>query len=290
MAWKVVRTPQAQPFDIPFIGDDLAKIGRAIDLYSVPCTPTAEIWVYGFFSAIPTLFVSVLKPQLIDINIRHGHGKPRRGKRMKFIANTIFRDAIINIPVPRWVVFRIYEWGQRIGWYMLLADATESFAVNWMSMAYKYAGCKGPQLRYMHRQATHKLMISVLDNSSVQLGFDTTQSSNFNFISSVPVPAFPGQYRVAWTASFQPYENPSISELPWATWMLVNNVFYQKSFTYEKGLNDRFASGGGLVSVTSGTLPQITVVASWIHGGKRCYTTNEVQIDAVEPGEMEPDP
>lgn len=138
---SVIRDTQHWVFDIPLIGDDMAKIGRIVDLWAQPCSPTAEIWVYGFFHAIPTLITTLLKPELIDIDIPSKRHKKRKGKRMKVFPHLIFRDTIISVPVPRWVVFRVYELGQRIGWYFLVADALEDFAINWMSMAYQWNGC-----------------------------------------------------------------------------------------------------------------------------------------------------
>lgn len=141
MAPKYVTKPGPWYFDIPIIGNDFSKIGRAIDLYATPCSPTAEIWVYGFFQAIPTLVATLVKPELIDLKIAHRGRRQRKGKRMKFIGGLIFRDAVLEVPVPRWVVFRIYALGQRIGWWFLVADALEDFSINWMSMAYEWQGC-----------------------------------------------------------------------------------------------------------------------------------------------------
>jgi len=290
MPYSLIKTPQFQPFDLPFIGDDIAKIGRIIDLYKVPCTPTGEIWVYGFFQAIPTLFISILKPELIDINIRHRRGRPRKGKRLKFIAAALFRDALISIPVPRWVVFRIYEWTQRIGWYLLIADATEQFAINWMSLAYKYQGCQSLLRNYVHRTGAHVLMGGGASGGPSQLGFDTNISAGFNFPGSLPQPASNGIYRVSWTAEFTPYQNPAQSKLPVETYLYTDGLLSQKSLVLGADFDKQTSSGGGEVFAISAIRPRITAVAKWDVPNKFCYVKSVVSIDREDQSKLEPDP
>lgn len=136
----VFRKPQT--FDIPIIGDQLAKINHAIDLWANPCMPNAEIWIYGLFHSVPTLAISLLKPEIIDLNIEHRGRKPRKGKKLRFIPDILFRDALVEIPVPKWHVFQVYEFSQRIGWYFLVLDATTDFVINWQTMAYQWQGCQ----------------------------------------------------------------------------------------------------------------------------------------------------
>lgn len=138
--------------DIPIIGGHYAKIGKIIDLYATPCQPTGIIWVQAFFTGIPTLFISLVKPEFIDISARHSRRRNKPGRKFRFRAADIFRDAIVEIPVPRWVPFVIYEWTQRIGWYFLVADATEDFAINWMTTAYLWEGCRTPQDAYCYAE------------------------------------------------------------------------------------------------------------------------------------------
>lgn len=137
-----VKTPLAQAFDIPIIGDDLSKVNHIIDLWSQPCLENAEVWAYALYHAAPTLLVSILKPELIDINIKHPGRKETKGKKMRFFPVWLTRGTIFEIPVPRWQVFRLFEFSQRIGFYFLVADATEDFVINWTSMAYQWQGCQ----------------------------------------------------------------------------------------------------------------------------------------------------
>jgi len=290
MAWAQRTTPQFQPFDIPFIGNDIAKIGRAIDLYAVPCGPTAEIWVYGFFTALPTLFVSILKPDLVDINIRHRHGRPRKGKRMKFIAAAIFRDAIIEIPVPRWVVFRIYEWGQRIGWYLLVADALEDFAINWMSLAYKYNGCTLPTLAYSYKTAgVGDICGGAAGRASLISGAD--QTSNFNYgLGNLPSPIVDGTFRITYTVTMKPHSIPATHAFPEATHVVIGGVDYRADYNYESGFNERTATGTALVDVIAAPRPTFAVHAVWAEPNKCCQIGGTRHIDKLGFTDLEPDP
>jgi hypothetical protein len=290
MAWNLRSTPEFQPFDIPFIGDDIAKIGRAIDLYNVPCAPTAEIWVYGFFQAIPTMFISILKPQLVDINIRHRHGRPRKGKRMKFIAQAIFRDALISIPVPRWVVFRIYEWGQRVGWYLLVADATEQFAINWMSLAYKYSGCTHVPNAYSHRENINQLqgVTNTNEGSSCLNGADTTL--NFTYPSNKPTPIIDGTFRIAWTVSFTPYQIPAQSQLPLHTFVAFDTFLTKNNLVTGPDFNKQYSSGTAIADIISSPRPFIDLRVRGQDPNKFCYVTGTRSIDRIGLDKLEPDP
>lgn len=212
MVAKHVLTPTGQLFDLPIIGDDFAKIGRIIDLYAVPCSPDGIIAVYGFFQAIPTLFVTLAKPELIDINIKHRDGKPRKGKKYRFTAQDVFRDALIEVPVPRWVIFRVYEWAQRVGWYFLVADALEDFAINWMSLAYKYNGCEGDFPPY----ATFN-NVNVLQPAAVgawPMNWFVTGANKIHLAPPQVRIQYPGNYDVSWRVTTSPW-TPNETSIPY---------------------------------------------------------------------------
>lgn len=213
MVAEHVLTPTAQAFDLPVIGDDLANIGRIIDLWVEPCHPDAIIWAYGYFQAIPTLFLTLAKPEIIDIKIAHRRGKPRKGKRYRFTAKDIFRDALIEVPVPRWVPFRIYEWSQRIGWYFLIADALENFAINWMSLAYKYAGCQGATPPYATFQ--NNRVLQAADNGDWPMIWMVTGANDINLVPPQVTIIEPGLYDVAWQVETEPYPLPEQSQTPY---------------------------------------------------------------------------
>lgn len=137
----VIYTGRGLLKQIPLIGGDLSQIGQALD-YTVYCRPaSADLWVYGFFHAVPTLVVSLIKPEIRDINIGHKGRKPRKGKLLSFFVNALLEGTYKNDLVPNWKVFQFGELAQRIGWYMLVLDATSDFAINWTSMVYQWNGC-----------------------------------------------------------------------------------------------------------------------------------------------------
>jgi hypothetical protein len=144
MAFERIFGPDFQPYDIPLIGDDLANIGRLVDIYSQPCNSEPIIWVKAFFQAIPTLIWSAFKPEIWDIDIPSRHRRGKKPKNFLFRAMDMIPDSLITIPVPRWTPFIINEALERIGWYFLIADALEDFAINWTSTAYQWNGCTLP--------------------------------------------------------------------------------------------------------------------------------------------------
>lgn len=219
MTAALVQTPTGKLYDLPIIGDDFAKIGRIIDLYVQPCSPEPILWVYGFFQAIPTLFVTLTKPELVDISVKKGGHRPRTGRKSRFRANAVFRDALIEIPVPRWVAFRLYEWGQRIGWYFLVADALEDFAINWMSMAYKYEGCQGDLPPYATWTAESRQQ-STTDGLWPMLWVAQTVNK-MTFFPPDAYTTIPGQYDVAWNCHFEPTNIPEDSVIPHQTVLIV---------------------------------------------------------------------
>jgi hypothetical protein len=131
-------------YDIPIIGDQIAKIGRATTIFANPCAPNPTVWVYALFHAAPVMAVSLLKPELVDLNIKHRGRKDRKGKKMRFFQDYIFRDSIIDVPTPRWAVFQLYEFGQRLAWYFMVLDVTLDGVINWQTMVYQWSGCDDP--------------------------------------------------------------------------------------------------------------------------------------------------
>jgi hypothetical protein len=290
MPYQVLQTPAYGWYDLPFIGDDVTKIGRVIDLYSDPCKPSAEIWVYGMFTAIPTLFVALTKPELIDINIKHRGGKPRKGKKYRFKVGDIFRDALVEIPVPRWVVFRIYEWGQRIGWYFLVADAVEDFGINWISMAYKYAGCATPFLVYANYQNNHVIQSSSLTPASRRFVWNLQGVSQISCTATTAQLIVDGTYRVTWTCQFSPYDVPSQSQMPFTTYAYVDGALAGQGEMSDAGGGQRYSSGSFVIKRNGLPNPSIIIAGAWLDATKFCWMTGEWAIDRVEDTELEPDP
>ena len=202
MGYKIAKTPAQAFYEIPLFGDQLQKIGHIIEIYNSPCSPDAEIWVYGLFQAVPTLWATLTKPQTVDINIRHGHGKPRKGIAGRFVSEYIFRDAVIEIPVPRSVVFRVWEMGQRIQWFFMVGDVTEDFAINWMSAAYTMEGCKLPFLHYARYKTLTDNVINGVAGGRASMGMTLVEVSGLVAGPNTFELNVQGRFRVTWSVTF----------------------------------------------------------------------------------------
>lgn len=292
MGYKIAKSPSAQVFDIPLIGDDLQKIGRVLDLYADACSPHPTLWVLAFWQAVPTAFISLKKPELIDINIAHRRGKPRKGKKFKFNADFIFRDAIVEIPVPRWVPFQIWELGQRIGYYFLVADVAENFLINWSTLAYKYEGCKSPFIHYLKAVCDHSLQTSGLSPGYRNMIWNTQSVSGINFDGETASLHFAGTYRCTWSVTWDITGlPPGMRGLPQQTAIFVNGEGVDVG--EDSVLSDHsIISNGSFKVVTDGQafIPNLTVRALWAQNTDRAYATGVWNIDRVEDNELAPDP
>lgn len=141
MALEIVRR-------LPIIGNDIYQVGQVVDIVSQPCTPVPKILVYAFFANIPTLVWSLVKPTPED------YLTERLGRRHKRRRKNRFTMADFDVGPPpgkrgmAWVEFASIKFIERVGWYLLVADATTDFALNWTSMAYRYSGCQDPTSGY----------------------------------------------------------------------------------------------------------------------------------------------
>lgn len=129
---------------IPVIGDDIYQVGQVLDMIAQPCSPDPWVMVQAVWSYSPSLIWSLFKPEVLDLAFDRA-GKPHKRKRTRrFRVSDLMQ---LPAPVPGqlgWATFKLAEAGQRIGWYLLVLDATTDFAVNWTSMAYTYSGCFTP--------------------------------------------------------------------------------------------------------------------------------------------------
>lgn len=292
MGWYTAKTPEAQIYDLPVIGNDLSKIGRIIDLWANPCSPTPELWVKGFFTAIPTLFVSVTKPEIIDVNIPHRGRKQRKGKKLRLRPRDIFRDALIEVPVPRWVVFRLYESYQRIAYWFLVADALEDFGINWMSLAYAWNGCANINIPYInwerfptrqpHSGGAEGIMPSVLRSVNLM-----SASPGHGSITRK------GTYRVTWALEWQADPvTPQATILYTRLMMRVGTAWVDSGLGAESSetpFTGYSAGGGEIVAELDNDGPSFAV---WMKVGVGGWFTYNNTITCVQVSglELSPDP
>lgn len=133
------------PRRVPLIGNDLYQVGQVYRIVSQPHGPDPWIAVQGFFAYAPTLIWSLFKPEVLDMAFdRIGRPHKRRRRRI-FRAGDVWQ---LDQPAKgglRWALFRTAQLTQRIGWYLIIADATTDFLVNWASMAYQWSGAIAPR-------------------------------------------------------------------------------------------------------------------------------------------------
>jgi hypothetical protein len=127
--------------DVPIIGPWLGRVGRVMQIMSVPCSPTPEIWIRAFWHATPTMLWTFVKPSPTD------YVAERLGRTKKKWKLSFFPEAGQNI-VPKgkiaWAAFSGITLLRRIGWYFTAADAVTGGLVNWVSTAYRWQGCVTP--------------------------------------------------------------------------------------------------------------------------------------------------
>jgi len=127
---------------IPVIGKSIARVGQVFDVVTQSCTPDPVVYVEALFHDAPKLLWSVFKPDVNDLVVARAgidhKKKPKRGFN-------IFDQLESSIKMPKGrvgtAVFHLGQAAERVGWYLLIVDATTEFAVNWTSTVYEWSGC-----------------------------------------------------------------------------------------------------------------------------------------------------
>lgn len=142
----------AQPYvpgqQIPFIGHTIARIGRVSRIVAHPCDVDPIVAVEAFFYSAPIMLGSLFKPAYLNDQEEHFQNtyldRRRRHGRRQFDADKAFPGVGPGAKKFGWWLFHLAEWGQRLGWYMLVLDSGAQLAVNWTSLAYMWSGCTDP--------------------------------------------------------------------------------------------------------------------------------------------------
>lgn len=136
-------------YDIPQIGPWVGRVGHVVDIWSNPCSATPEVWVYATWSNAPRLLLALFKPDRMDLVTQRWGGKHKGKPKRKF---KIIEELNMKQPLPKgagWAIGQIAgDLAQKVGWYMLVADATTDFAVHWSSTVYTLEGCRQPGTPY----------------------------------------------------------------------------------------------------------------------------------------------
>ncbi len=132
-------------YDVPLIGKWTGRVGHVIDIVSMPCA--GADWKIGVLAAwynIPHLLIGLTKPDSLDLISQRWGGKHGGKRKKRFSPLEFIKTEEVPPRGVGWAWFTIKESAEKIGWYMLVADLTTEFAVNWTSTAYAMAGCKTP--------------------------------------------------------------------------------------------------------------------------------------------------
>jgi len=134
--------------NVPVIGKWIGRVNKVADIMAMPCDLDPTIVVYAFWNATPHLLWSLFKPDTNDLVTARVGLAHRRKKQKRY---NFLEDMVAEFPHPKGfgaAIFKLGSVAERLGWYMLVADATTDFAVHWTSTAYQWAGCRTPGAPY----------------------------------------------------------------------------------------------------------------------------------------------
>lgn len=136
------------PRRIPIIGNDIYQVGQVYDILTQPCGVDPVIAVKAAFYYSPTLVWTLLKPDALDLTYDRFRRRHSFRRKKKVTVGELLRGSGVTPGKVHWSVFALGDLAQRLGWYLIILDATTDFAVNWASMAYTWSGCLTPNANY----------------------------------------------------------------------------------------------------------------------------------------------
>jgi len=129
------------PRRIPIIGDDIYQVGQVIELASQPCAIDPWIAVRGIFQYAPTLIWALFQPDPLDMTFDRAGVKHNRKRYGKVRVQEINQVDLSKLTGGGWALFKTGTLTQKAGWWLIIADATSDYAINWTSLAYAFSGC-----------------------------------------------------------------------------------------------------------------------------------------------------
>ena len=137
-------------YKVPIVGPWAAKVTKIAKMVALPCQPEPEIWVLGYFAAVPQLVLGLFGPDCTtDLAARFQRGHKRKRKAVLNVQEIL---PSFNPPTDgySWYVFKALKLALRAGWYMTVIDSTLDFVVHGTSNAYQFSGCTDPNAAYGH--------------------------------------------------------------------------------------------------------------------------------------------
>lgn len=129
------------PRRVPIIGDDIYQVGQVYSIINQSCLPEPVIAVKAMFHYAPTLIWALYKPEALDMTFERV-GRRHKRKRYRKVKISALNQLNFN-PNDRvtTAMFRLASLTERVGWYLIVADATTDWLLNWTSLAYQWSGC-----------------------------------------------------------------------------------------------------------------------------------------------------
>lgn len=165
-------------YRIPIIGNDIYQVGQIYEIIDQSCAPNPIIAARAMFAYSPSLVWMLFKPDIIDLTLDRAGRPHKKRRRRKPLIDEAFQ---IDRPTKRgvqWAIFQLGDLAQKLGWYVILLDATTDWAVNWTSAAYQFAGCELPEPSYGLLSGPSMLYIEPFVDMPYNLGGTITESKN----------------------------------------------------------------------------------------------------------------
>lgn len=172
-------------------GQWYSKIGRIEQLLATPCNPSPWAWAKATWFAVPHMLISPIKPSQTDYLIKRRGVSHGIGRKWSFDVWDVLQGNNIGKPWEGWWGFELgANWGARILWYTSLADAGLDGAINWMSLAYQYAGCDFPGHQWCNLKALPGLYPTfIFDDGNFDGWAVDTQSGFSGGPTGIAIPA-----------------------------------------------------------------------------------------------------
>lgn len=135
----------------PELGAWLSRTGHVVDMVAVGGLQNPQLWVEGFFYAVPRLIMLKTKP-FIQAEEAYRFFSSRCGSKKKGIVSQFSRALGLQkydaIPTPglngtvRAIFETTIDFGLKAEWYFFIVDRVTEFAYNWTSLVYQWQGVK----------------------------------------------------------------------------------------------------------------------------------------------------
>lgn len=136
------------PRRIPIIGNDIYQVGQVYSIINQSCTPNPLIAVKAMFHYSPSLIWALLKPEPLDLAFERAGRTHKRKRYRKVRPLDKFQLDPTEFGKVGTAIFNLANLAERVGWYLIILDATTDWMVNWTSLAYQWGGCAVPNPNY----------------------------------------------------------------------------------------------------------------------------------------------